>query len=50
MSYQANLDIVIAMNVLRIASFRKQGRLRFRIKLLHDLADPTATKSKVAGF
>lgn len=44
MSYQANLDIAVAMNILRIASFRKQGRLRFRVQLLHDAFDPFAHK------
>lgn len=34
MSYKANVDIVIGLNALRIASFRKQGRLRFRLSLL----------------
>lgn len=34
MSYKANVDIVIALNALRITSFRKQGRLRFRLSLL----------------
>jgi hypothetical protein len=34
MSYKANVDIVVGLNALRIASFRKQGRLRFRLSLL----------------
>ena len=34
MSFRANVDIVIALNALRITSFRKQGRLRFRLSLL----------------
>lgn len=36
MSYKVNVDIVIALNALRITSFRKQGRLRFRLSLLRD--------------
>jgi hypothetical protein len=38
MSYKANVDIVIALNALRITSFRKQGRLRFRLSLLRTSA------------
>ena len=37
MSYRANVDIVIALNALKITSFRKQGRLRFRLSLLRTL-------------
>ena len=33
MSYQANLDIVIAMDKLQISSFKKQGTIRFKITL-----------------
>ena len=33
MSYQANLDIVIAMETLRISSFKKQGTIRFKVSL-----------------
>lgn len=38
MSYKANVDIVIALNALRITSFRKQGKLRFRLSLLRTTA------------
>ncbi len=44
MSYRANVDIVIALNALKITSFRKQGRLRFRLSLLRTL---TTTKKNV---
>lgn len=37
MSYQANVDIVIALNTLQISSFRKQGYLRFKVTLAHRL-------------
>lgn len=40
MSWRANVDIVIALNALRIVSFRKQGRLRFRLSLLHAPRNP----------
>jgi hypothetical protein len=40
MSYKANVDIVIALNALRITSFRKQGRLRFRLSLLRTTLKP----------
>ena len=33
MSYQANLDIAIAMDKLQIRSFKKQGTIRFKINL-----------------
>ena len=37
MSYRANVDIVVALNALKITSFRKQGFLRFKITLCHRL-------------
>ena len=33
MSYQANIDIVMAMDKLQIRSFKKQGTIRFKINL-----------------
>ena len=45
MSYKANVDIVIGLNALRIASFRKQGRLRFRLSLLK--ASPPSKQKNV---
>lgn len=52
MSYQANVDIVIALNSLKITSFRKQGRLRFRLSLIQTTTRPQNTKvthSQTAG-
>ncbi len=46
MSYRANVDIVIALNALKITSFRKQGRLRFRLSLLRT----TKTTNNVNRF
>jgi len=34
MNYKANIDIVLAIEALKISSFRKQGQLRFRVTLL----------------
>ena len=33
MSYQANIDLVLAMNNLQISSFRKQGTIRFKLRV-----------------
>jgi hypothetical protein len=33
MSYEATVDIVLALNALRITSFHKQGLLCFKVRL-----------------
>lgn len=45
MSFKVNVDIVIALNALKISSFRKQGLLRFRVALFqtHRLSTSLAT-------
>ena len=48
MSYQANLDIVLALERLQISSFKKQGTIRLKIKLFaRQKPDPSHKNSKV---
>jgi hypothetical protein len=48
MSYKVTIDIVMALQALRISSFRKQGLLRFRITLAEaTLPESPPTNKKV---
>ena len=48
MSYQANLDIVLALERLQISSFKKQGTIRLKIKVFgKQKHDPSDKSSKV---
>jgi hypothetical protein len=45
MSFKANIDIVLALEALRIRCFRKQGLLRFRVSVFETNKKPTARKN-----